>query len=135
MNQFGGDWTENKIEIIVEYAKERVDSGMDVMRATLHAVGLRLRPILMTSFAFILGVLPLAFATGAASESRRTIGWTVCGGMLAATSLAIFVVPVLFVLITRFSYGKKKLAVLKANYHPDEHEDYEEEEKDLEGNE
>lgn len=116
--------------LIVEFAKERVDNGMDLMRATIHAVRLRLRPILMTSFAFILGVLPLAFATGAASESRRTIGWTVFGGMLAATSLAIFVVPVLFVLITRFAYGKKKLAELKANYKPQEHENYEEEEDD-----
>ncbi|MES1218280.1 MAG: efflux RND transporter permease subunit, partial [Bacteroidota bacterium] len=53
------------------------------------------------------GVLPLAFATGAAAESRRTIGWTVFGGMLAATTLAIFVVPVLFALITKLSYGKK----------------------------
>jgi HAE1 family hydrophobic/amphiphilic exporter-1 len=61
----------------------------------------------MTSLAFILGVLPLAFATGAASQSRKTIGWTVFGGMLSATTLAIFVVPVLFVLITKISYGKK----------------------------
>jgi HAE1 family hydrophobic/amphiphilic exporter-1 len=61
----------------------------------------------MTSLAFILGVLPLAFASGAAAESRKTIGWTVFGGMIAATTLAIFVVPVLFVLITRLSYGKK----------------------------
>lgn len=118
--------------LIVEFAKERVDSGMDLMRATIHAVRLRLRPILMTSFAFILGVLPLAFATGAASQSRETIGWTVFGGMLAATSLAIFVVPVLFVLITRFAYGKKKLAELKAGYNPGEHENYEEEEEDNE---
>ena len=51
--------------------------------------------------------MPLAFATGAAAESRKTIGWTVFGGMLAATTLAIFVVPVLFVLITKISYGKK----------------------------
>jgi len=61
----------------------------------------------MTSLAFILGVLPLAFASGAAAESRKTIGWTVFGGMLSATTLAIFVVPVLFVLITKLSYGKK----------------------------
>ncbi len=112
--------------LIVEFAKERVDSGVDLMKATIAAVRLRLRPILMTSFAFILGVLPLAFATGAASESRKTIGWTVCGGMLAATSLAIFVVPVLYVLITRAAYGKKKLAELKAGYKPEEHEEYEE---------
>jgi HAE1 family hydrophobic/amphiphilic exporter-1 len=80
---------------------------MELIKATISAVRLRLRPIIMTSFAFILGVLPLAFATGAAAESRKTIGWTVVGGMLSATSLAIFVVPVLFVLITRFAYGKK----------------------------
>ena len=93
--------------LIVEFAKERVDHGVDVIAATLQAVNLRLRPIIMTSLAFILGVLPLAFATGAAAESRKTIGWTVFGGMLSATTLAIFVVPVLFVLITKFAYGKK----------------------------
>ena len=110
--------------MIVEFAKERVDSGMDIDEMQrLQAVQLRLRPIVMTSLAFIFGVLPLAFATGAAAESRKTIGWTVFGGMLAATSLAIFVVPVLFVLITRFAYGKKKLDELKANYKPEEHQD------------
>ncbi|MEO6489538.1 MAG: multidrug efflux RND transporter permease subunit [Ferruginibacter sp.] len=93
--------------LIVEFAKERVDRGVDITAATLQAVGLRLRPIVMTSLAFILGVLPLAFATGAAAESRKTIGWTVFGGMMAATTLAIFVVPVLFVLITKLSYGRK----------------------------
>jgi HAE1 family hydrophobic/amphiphilic exporter-1 len=93
--------------LIVEFAKERVDRGIDIVAATLQAVDLRLRPIIMTSLAFILGVLPLAFASGAAAESRRTIGWTVFGGMLAATTLAIFVVPVLFVLITKISYRRK----------------------------
>jgi hydrophobic/amphiphilic exporter-1 (mainly G- bacteria), HAE1 family len=112
--------------LIVEFAKERVDSGMDLIKATIAAVKLRLRPIVMTSFAFILGVLPLAFATGAAAESRKTIGWTVFGGMLAATTLAIFIVPVLYVFITRITYGKKKLAALQANYHPEEHEEEEE---------
>jgi len=102
--------------LIVEYAKTRVDHGIDLLQATIAAISLRLRPIVMTSLAFIFGVLPLAFASGAAAESRKTIGWTVFGGMLAATTIAIFVVPVLFVLITRFSYGKKKLAKLKANY-------------------
>jgi HAE1 family hydrophobic/amphiphilic exporter-1 len=99
--------------LIVEYAKERVDRGMEIVHATLQAVSLRFRPIVMTSLAFIFGVLPLAFATGAAAESRKTIGWTVFGGMLAATSLAIFVVPVLFVLITKLAYGKR-LKRLKA---------------------
>jgi HAE1 family hydrophobic/amphiphilic exporter-1 len=99
--------------LIVEFAKERVDRGMEVVQATLDAVKLRLRPILMTSVAFLLGVLPLALATGAAAVARNTIGWTVLGGMFAATSLAIFIVPVLFVVITRMSYGKKKLEDLR----------------------
>jgi HAE1 family hydrophobic/amphiphilic exporter-1 len=93
--------------LIVEFAKERVDQGIAIIPATLQAVQLRLRPIVMTSLAFILGVLPLAFASGAAAESRKTIGWTVFGGMIAATTLAIFVVPVLYALITKMSYGKK----------------------------
>ncbi|MBN8782879.1 MAG: RND transporter [Sphingobacteriales bacterium SCN 48-20] len=93
--------------LIVEFAKERVDRGIDIIHATLQAVRLRLRPIVMTSLAFILGVVPLMIASGAAAESRKTIGWTVFGGMLAATTLAIFVVPVLFALITKLSYGKK----------------------------
>ena len=100
--------------LIVEFAKERVDRGMEVVQATLDAVSLRLRPILMTSIAFLLGVLPLALASGASSVARNTIGWTVLGGMFAATSLAIFIVPVLFVVITRMSYGKKKLEELRS---------------------
>ncbi|GAC1381229.1 MAG: multidrug efflux RND transporter permease subunit [Ginsengibacter sp.] len=107
--------------LIVEYAKERVDAGIDVFDATIAAVKLRLRPIVMTSLAFILGVLPLAFASGAAAESRKTIGWTVFGGMIAATTLAIFIVPVLYVAITRMAYGKKKLADMKAHYDPNQH--------------
>ena len=98
--------------LIVEFAKERVDSGMEVVQATLDAVRVRLRPIIMTSLAFILGVMPLAFASGAGAVARSTIGFTVLGGMLAATLLAIFIVPVLFVVITRISYGRKKLATL-----------------------
>jgi HAE1 family hydrophobic/amphiphilic exporter-1 len=98
--------------LIVEFAKERVDRGMPVVSATLEAVKLRLRPIIMTSMAFILGVLPLAFAEGAGAVARSTIGWTVLGGMLAATLLAIFIVPVLYVTITRIAYGKKGLEEL-----------------------
>jgi len=101
--------------LIVEFAKERVDQGEELIKATLDAVSLRLRPIIMTSLAFILGVMPLVLATGAGAVARRTIGFTVLGGMLAATSLAIFIVPVLFVLISRFSYGKKRLEYLKAH--------------------
>lgn len=109
--------------LIVEFAKERVDMGMELMAATLEAVKLRLRPIVMTSLAFILGVIPLIFSSGASAVSRQTIGWTVAAGMTVATILAVFVVPVLFVLITKVAYGKKKLAELQANYKPEEHKD------------
>jgi len=99
--------------LIVEFCKERVDRGVPLIEATLQAVKLRFRPILMTSFAFILGVLPLCLAQGAGAAARLNIGFTVIGGMLAATLLAIFTVPVLYVLITRLAYGKKKLAELE----------------------
>jgi len=108
--------------LIVEFAKERVDRGIPLEEATLDAVKLRLRPIIMTSMAFILGVLPLVFASGAGAQARQTIGWTVFGGMLAATSLAIFIVPVLYYTITKFAYGKEKLAELERNYKPNEDE-------------
>lgn len=104
--------------LIVEFAKERVDRGMPLLQATLEAVKLRLRPIIMTSMAFILGVVPLALANGAGAVARQTIGWTVIGGMLAATFLAIFIVPVLYVVITRIAYGKKELEALEAQYKP-----------------
>ncbi len=99
--------------LIVEFAKERVERGMELVPATLEAVQLRLRPIIMTSMAFILGVVPLALASGAGAVARQTIGWTVIGGMLAATFLAIFAVPVLYVVITRLAYGKKRLQALQ----------------------
>ena len=102
--------------LIVEFAKVRVDRGEDLLASTLEAVSLRLRPIIMTSMAFILGVLPLVFATGAGAVARRTIGLTVLGGMTAASTIAIFVVPVLFVLITRAAYGKEKLEYLKKHH-------------------
>lgn len=106
--------------LIVEFAKERVDMGMPLLEGTLDAVRMRLRPIIMTSLAFILGIVPLMFSAGAGALSRQTIGWTVFGGMTVATALAIFVVPVLFIVITRFAYGKKKLEELEANYKPNE---------------
>ena len=102
--------------LIVEFAKVRVDRGEELLKSTLEAVKLRLRPIIMTSLAFILGVLPLVLATGAGAVARRTIGYTVLGGMTAASTLAIFIVPVLFVLITRMSYGKEKLLWLQAHH-------------------
>jgi len=102
--------------LIVEFAKIRVDRGEELIKSTLEAVRLRLRPIIMTSMAFILGVLPLALATGAGAASRNTIGVTVLGGMIASSTLSIFIVPVLFVLFTRFSYGKKQLNWLQAHH-------------------
>jgi len=102
--------------LIVEFAKVRVDRGEDLIKSTLDAVSLRLRPIIMTSMAFILGVLPLVLATGAGAVARRTIGFTVLGGMFAASTIAIFIVPVLFVVITRLSYGKAQLEYLRAHH-------------------
>jgi HAE1 family hydrophobic/amphiphilic exporter-1 len=102
--------------LIVEFAKVRVDRGEELVQSTLEAVKLRLRPIVMTSMAFILGVLPLVLATGAGAVARRTIGYTVLGGMTAASTLAIFIVPVLYVVITRMSYGKERLDWLQAHH-------------------
>jgi HAE1 family hydrophobic/amphiphilic exporter-1 len=102
--------------LIVEFAKIRVDRGEELWKSTMEAVRLRFRPIVMTSMSFILGVMPLVLATGAGAVARNTIGFTVLGGMIASTSISIFVVPVLFVLFTRFSYGKKELAYLQANH-------------------
>ncbi|MDA8128184.1 MAG: efflux RND transporter permease subunit [Betaproteobacteria bacterium] len=87
--------------LIIEFARQLHDKGMDLMAATLEASRLRLRPILMTSFAFILGVLPLAISTGAGAASRHAVGTGVVGGMIAATLLAIFLVPVFFVVIRK----------------------------------
>lgn len=102
--------------LIVEFAKIRVDRGEELIKSTLEGAGLRLRPIIMTSFAFILGVLPLVLATGAGAVARNTIGFTVMGGMIASTTISIFIVPVLYVLFTRMSYGKKLLAWLQAHH-------------------
>jgi multidrug efflux pump len=85
--------------LIVEFAKENHDRGMALIEATVTAAQQRLRPILMTSLAFILGVLPLAIATGAGAGGRSAIGTGVIGGMLTATVLAVFLVPVFFVAI------------------------------------
>jgi multidrug efflux pump len=83
--------------LIVEFAIENVDSGMELIPATIAAARQRLRPILMTSMAFVLGVLPLAIATGAGAGGRIAIGTGVIGGMLTATFLAVFLVPVFFI--------------------------------------
>ncbi|HHQ4556400.1 efflux RND transporter permease subunit [Aeromonas hydrophila] len=88
--------------LIVEFAKELYDRGMGLSEAVVEAARLRLRPILMTSLAFILGVLPLVISTGAGASSRNAIGTGVMGGMISATVLAIFFVPLFFVLVMRY---------------------------------
>ena len=102
--------------LIVEFAKIRVDRGEELIKSTLEAAKLRIRPIIMTSMAFILGVMPLVLATGAGGVSRNTIGVTVLGGMIASSTISIFIVPVLYVLFTRMSYGKKQLQWLQDNH-------------------
>ncbi|WP_234051876.1 MULTISPECIES: efflux RND transporter permease subunit [unclassified Xanthobacter] len=95
--------------LIVEYAREKRAEGMEIMDAAVEAARLRFRPILMTSFAFILGVLPLVFATGAGANSRKSIGIAVVSGMLASTCLAVLFVPSFFTVLQRFEErGKKK---------------------------
>jgi len=87
--------------LVVEFAKTLRDQGESIERAAIHASQVRLRPILMTSFAFILGVLPLVLATGAGAASRHSLGTAVFGGMLIATGLSLAVVPVFFVVMER----------------------------------
>ncbi len=87
--------------LMIEFAEQEEKRGKSVMDAALSAAKIRLRPILMTSFAFILGVLPLAISTGAGANSRIAIGTAVIGGMLTATLLAIFYIPLFFVLVRR----------------------------------
>ena len=91
--------------LIIEFARELQERGMGLYEATLEACRLRFRPILMTSMAFILGVLPLAISTGAGANSRHAIGTGVIGGMLAATFLAIILVPVFFVVVRKIFPG------------------------------
>jgi len=89
--------------LIVEFAVQRMHAGEAVLEAVVHAARLRFRPIIMTSLAFILGVLPLTFSQGAGAGARRSVGTGVMGGMLAATFLAIFFVPVFLRLFARRS--------------------------------
>src|SRR5262249_9573489 len=88
--------------LIVEFAKQLHDEGKPLREATAEACRLRLRPILMTSLAFILGVWPLVIAGGAGAEMRRTLGVAVFGGMVGVTLFGIFLTPVFFVIIQRF---------------------------------
>ncbi|TFV90272.1 efflux RND transporter permease subunit, partial [Oxalobacteraceae bacterium OM1] len=94
--------------LIIEFAKDLQAQGRGVLEATLEAVHLRFRPIIMTSLAFILGVLPLVIASGAGSASQRAIGTGVMGGMITATVLAVFLVPVFFVVVRKFFPGSQR---------------------------
>ena len=93
--------------LIVEFAEQLRHKGLSIREAAVEAARIRLRPILMTSFAFILGVLPLVFASGAGSQSRHSVGTTVFGGMIVSTVLNLFFIPVLYVIVETLREGKK----------------------------
>jgi HAE1 family hydrophobic/amphiphilic exporter-1 len=93
--------------LIVEFAKVEYEKGRPIVEAALEGARLRLRPILMTSFAFILGCLPLATASGAGALSRQVMGTAVIGGMLAASAIAIFLIPVTFYIVEKFSHSSR----------------------------
>jgi HAE1 family hydrophobic/amphiphilic exporter-1 len=93
--------------LIVEFAKLKSDQGFSALDAALSAARDRFRPILMTAFSFILGVLPLLVASGAGAEARKVMGMTVFSGMLAATVMGVLIIPALYVLVERLS-GRDK---------------------------
>ena len=94
--------------LIIQFARELQDKGHDLIDATMEACRLRFRPILMTSIAFVLGVLPLVVSHGAGANGRHAIGTGVMGGMIAATVLAVFFVPVFYVVVRRIFPGKPR---------------------------
>jgi HAE1 family hydrophobic/amphiphilic exporter-1 len=98
--------------LIVEFAEQLRRRGLSISEAAVEAARIRLRPILMTSFAFILGVLPLVFASGAGQASRHSVGTTVVGGMVLSTILNLFFIPVLYVIV-------KGLTTRKGTIEPD----------------
>jgi HAE1 family hydrophobic/amphiphilic exporter-1 len=100
--------------LIVEFAKMELESGKPLMEATLNAAKLRFRPILMTAFAFILGVVPLLTATGAGAEGRKVMGMTVFAGMLVATILGVCLIPMLFVMVEKVTGRSKHPAPVPA---------------------
>ena len=100
--------------LIVEFAKDAYEQGQPLADAALAAARLRLRPILMTSFAFVLGCVPLWTASGAGSVARQIMGTPVIGGMLAATLIAVFTIPALFVVVERLSQGQRRKAAAHA---------------------
>ena len=108
--------------LMIEFAEQEEKKGKRVIEAALTAARIRLRPILMTSFAFIFGVLPLAISTGAGANSRIAIGTAVIGGMLTATILAIFYIPMFFVLVRRgFRDAMARMHGAEPGFHKDPH--------------
>jgi multidrug efflux pump subunit AcrB len=97
--------------LIVEFARRRHEEGLTLEKAAMEAARIRLRPILMTAFAFIFGVAPLVVSTGAGAGARHSLGTAVFGGMFAATLLSLFVVPVFYVLIGRLRERRGREAV------------------------
>jgi len=106
--------------LIVEFAKDEYEKGKPLIDAALEGARLRLRPILMTSFAFIFGCLPLWFASGSGAVARRVLGSTVIGGMIAASAIAIFLIPVTFYVIERLFAGRKPAVTAKPEQRPAE---------------
>jgi len=101
--------------LIVEYARERREEGMEIVDAAVEAARLRFRPILMTSFAFILGVVPLVLATGAGANARKSIGIAVFSGMIASTCLAVLFVPSFYVVVQRFEEWRRQRKTKRSN--------------------
>lgn len=98
--------------LIVEFANQLKEKGMNATEAVCEAAEIRLRPILMTSLAFVFGILPLVFATGAGAASRHSLGTAVCGGMVVSTALSLYIVPVIYVTVSQFtSLFKRKTQV------------------------
>jgi HAE1 family hydrophobic/amphiphilic exporter-1 len=104
--------------LIVEFAKEQYEQGKPLVDAALEGARLRLRPILMTSFAFILGCVPLWVATGAGSVARQIMGTAVIGGMIAASAIGIFFVPAIFYLVEKWSAGARARSVTPLSQQP-----------------
>src|SRR5205085_11822537 len=103
--------------LMIEFAEQEERKGARVIDAAIKAARIRLRPILMTSFAFIFGVLPLSLATGAGANSRIAIGTSVIGGMLTAALLAIFYIPLFFVLVRRGARDTLKKLHARFDHH------------------
>ncbi len=102
--------------LIIEFAKDLQAQGKGLIEATLEAIHMRFRPIIMTSLAFILGVLPLVLASGAGSGAQRAIGTGVMSGMITATVLAVFFVPVFFVVVRSIFKGSERQRKMYASH-------------------